>query len=162
MKKVHFISKFEYYRLEKCGDKPYTLRDNTFRTSNKIKEATHITIHKGYTKECFTRKISNILWWKDNIMIAWRNQHNKKKVYEVKVENEKIKEKMNKQELIKKFKNIKDVRISKQYIAIFIKVKFFTVEPKPILEIFDYLYSKGYNYVGDLGIDCNKFIFEKR
>ena len=73
MRKAHFVSKFEYYRLEKSGDKPYTIRDTTFRNTQKVKGATHITIHKGYTRESFTRKISNILCWKDNIIIAWRN-----------------------------------------------------------------------------------------
>ena len=71
MKIAHFVSTFEYYKAEKSGDKPYTIRDATILNLNKLRYATHICIHKGYTKESFTRKLTYQLIWKDNIIASW-------------------------------------------------------------------------------------------
>ena len=80
MKIAHFVSTFEYYKAEKSGDKPYTIRDKTIRNLNKLRDATHICIHKGYTKESFTRKLTYQLIWKDNIIGSWNPTNKNKEV----------------------------------------------------------------------------------
>jgi len=75
MKEAHFVSTFDFYDQEECGDKPYTIRDDTPLNRKKLRGATHITLHRGYTKKKFTREISNILFWKNrSIITAWRNR----------------------------------------------------------------------------------------
>ena len=68
---------------------------------------------------------------------------------------------MKKENLIKMFPKIQDAVISKYYIAIKTKEKMFSIDTENILDIFDYMATQGYKYVGELGIDCNKFIFQK-
>ena len=73
---VEFISTFENYKNEECGDKSNTIRSLKKmhpNRLNKILAATHVRIRKGYTKEFFRRKISNITVWRDDVIISWRH-----------------------------------------------------------------------------------------
>ena len=76
MKIAEFISKFEFYDAEESGIKSYTIRDNTFRLERKLDHATHIRIRRGYTSKSFTRKITHVCCWKDNVIIAWNPNEN--------------------------------------------------------------------------------------
>lgn len=62
---------------------------------------------------------------------------------------------------LKKFKQVKEVCITDNFVAVLFKVKFFRVHPDELLEVFEYLKSEGFRCVAELGIDCNKFIFER-
>lgn len=73
-KTAHFVSTYEYYDLESSGSKSYTIRDYTPRCRAKLKDATHITIHRGYTTTTFTEKISNILYWNQFVIISWNER----------------------------------------------------------------------------------------
>lgn len=73
MKIIEFISTFENYNLEKTI-KNYTIRDLTERLKNKLKGATHIRIRKGYTNESFTKEILLVFYWKDFVIISWKQK----------------------------------------------------------------------------------------
>ena len=73
-KTAEFISSFRHYDLEVSGKKSYTIRDLTPRVRKKLEGATHVRIRRGYTKRSFTRKIANILEWKDNLIISWNEE----------------------------------------------------------------------------------------
>ncbi len=76
IKVYEVISTFEMYDKEESGRKPNTVRIITFAKEQKLKEATHIRIRKGYTKEFFTRKITDKTKWKNDWIISW-NPNNK-------------------------------------------------------------------------------------
>ncbi len=71
MKIINLISNFEMYGKEKSGKKPNTLRKDTIRMRKQLDCATHIRIRKGYTKEHFTRKITDVTKWDGDIIISW-------------------------------------------------------------------------------------------
>ena len=71
MKIITLISNFEMYEKEKSGKKPNTLRKDTIRLRKQLDCATHIRIRKGYTKEYFTRKITDDTRWDGYIIISW-------------------------------------------------------------------------------------------
>ena len=68
---IGFVSTYEMYKIEESGVKPNTLRVLKFKQEQRLKKATHIRIRKGYTKECFTRRITNITKWDNNWIISW-------------------------------------------------------------------------------------------
>ena len=71
MKTAHFISTFEMYDKEESGIKPNTLRVSTPRTDRMVKEATHISISRGYTDKSFTREITDKTYWSGYWIISW-------------------------------------------------------------------------------------------
>ncbi len=68
---IEFISTFEMYEKEESGKKPNTVRIITFAKEQKLKEATHIRIRKGYTKHFFIRKITDKTKWRNDWIISW-------------------------------------------------------------------------------------------
>ena len=68
---IEFISTFEIYRKEESGIKPNTIRILTFEKEQRLRKATHIKIRKGYTKKCFTRKITDKTKWNNEWIISW-------------------------------------------------------------------------------------------
>ena len=68
---IGFVSTYEMYKIEESGVKPTTLRVLKFKVEQRLKKATHIRIRKGYTKECFTRRITNRTKWNNNWIISW-------------------------------------------------------------------------------------------
>ncbi len=64
--------KIKHYDVEEDGRKPYTIRKWTLRLQKQIEKCpSHITIQRGYTKRCFTRKITHVLYWKDDVIFSW-------------------------------------------------------------------------------------------
>ena len=68
---MDFISNFDMYDKEESGIKPNTTRVLSFYKEQKLKLATHVRIRKGYTKECFTRKITDKTKWNNEWIISW-------------------------------------------------------------------------------------------
>ncbi len=57
---------------EKSGRKANTVRLNLPDwKKEKLAEATHIKIRKGYTKEFFIRKITDKTYWEGIYIISW-------------------------------------------------------------------------------------------
>ena len=89
--KFRFISTFDYYDREKTGVKPYTIRR---RSSLKLKQVEdlvqsfvdnrtiEVTIQRGYTSECFTRKISDTTVFDNSVIFAWVESPQKKQFRE--------------------------------------------------------------------------------
>lgn len=71
IKIADFISTFKHFDDEEKGIKPYTIRDITPRTMNKLDGATHVRIRRGYTSRSIIREITHKLEWKDNVILAW-------------------------------------------------------------------------------------------
>lgn len=71
MKIINFISTFEMYDKEESGLKPNILRILRFNTEQKLKEATHIKIRRGYTDNSFIRKITDKTKWGNNWIVSW-------------------------------------------------------------------------------------------
>ena len=80
--KLHFISKFYYYDREEDGRKPYTIREiskvtKSWEKGMKLafsvlnKRPIDITIRRGYTKRCFTTRVTDMTIWKKDIIFAW-------------------------------------------------------------------------------------------
>ena len=74
MKLITFISTFKNYDNEISGRKSNTVR-NCFKWSyerkEKAKQATHIKERRGYTKEFFIRKLTDITFWQGQIIFSW-------------------------------------------------------------------------------------------
>lgn len=77
---VRFISKFEYYEKEKSGKKRNTVRDwlglsgaKYDRLNRWLKAGNFgtVTIQKGYTKESFTRKVTDVTVLGNGVIISW-------------------------------------------------------------------------------------------
>ena len=69
---INFVSNFKNYEKEKSGRKANTVRTNLPEwKKKKLKEATHIKIRKGYTKEFFIRKITDKTYWDGIDIISW-------------------------------------------------------------------------------------------
>ena len=71
---IDFISTFEMYDKEESGIKPNTIRCFRGWSSNKklkVADATHVRIRRGYTTECFTRKITDKTEWDEWIVLSW-------------------------------------------------------------------------------------------
>ena len=68
---------------EKLGIKPNTVRfDLPEWKKNKLKEATHIRMHRGYTKTFFVREITDKTEWKNCHIISWNPNSSLVKNYE--------------------------------------------------------------------------------
>ena len=68
---INFISNFEMYDKEVSGKKPNTLRLDTPITRARLEIATHVKIHRGYTKQCFVREITDKTFWNGWCIISW-------------------------------------------------------------------------------------------
>lgn len=69
MKICHLVLKHEYYDLFKSGEKDVEYRDNTEYWRRRIlgidksgiDQATHVTLHRGYTNETMTFEIDYLV-----------------------------------------------------------------------------------------------------
>ena len=84
---IHYVSTFEMYKKEESGLKPNTIRCISHLFVEKklpvekikqLQDKTHITIHKGYTKEKFTRRITDITIWDNWVIYSWNPNETKK------------------------------------------------------------------------------------
>lgn len=85
---IEFVSTFEMYEKEKSGRKPNTLRLVGGTKEVRLNRATHVRIRKGYTKECFTRKITDVTKWKGVWIISWNPNERKEEEFTSEVEHE--------------------------------------------------------------------------
>ena len=82
MNNVRFISSFDNYEKEIRGRKNNTVRLNakcdrepfkTLRRWDENKIYGTVTIQKGYTKENFTRKVTDVTFWGMVCVVSWKD-----------------------------------------------------------------------------------------
>ena len=82
MNNVRFVSSFDNYEKEISGRKNNTVRLNAkcdrepFKTLRRRVELGiygTVTIQKGYTKENFTRKVTDVTFWGMVCVVSWKD-----------------------------------------------------------------------------------------
>lgn len=60
MKKVHLVLKHKWYDMIASGVKQEEYRNNTPRYQDMLNNATHVVLHRGYTKTTLEKEIDNM------------------------------------------------------------------------------------------------------
>lgn len=77
---VRFVSTYEFFKREKSGKKPYTIRDINRMASSKYDRALRfirgetiltVTISKAYTRRAIRHTVTDITAWHDGLVFAW-------------------------------------------------------------------------------------------
>ena len=65
------------------------------------------------------------------------------------------------EELRTKLDCIRAIHLGKKYLLVWIKVKWFSLNPEELVGMLDLIDSKGFKLIGEIGIDGDKYVFRR-